>query len=147
MQLAECMRSSTFRWTLLATGLFAAVIVALLGFVYSKTKDDLTTRSDSMIAAQLDIFAALSPEQRQNAINERLKLDPRRVQLAGLFGPDGQRIAGNVESLPPAIKIDNAIESGIVDRIDQAGRVRAVGPHDRTKSADRRRPGHWTECR
>jgi len=124
MQLPACMRSSTFRWTLLATGLFAAVIVALLGFVYSKTKDDLTTRSDGMIAAQLDVFAALSPEQRLNAINERLKLDPRRVQLAGLFGPDGRRIAGNVESLPPAIKIDNAIQSGIVDRIDQAGRVK-----------------------
>ena len=42
MQLPECIRSSTFRWTLLATGLFAAVVVALLGFVYSKTKDDLT---------------------------------------------------------------------------------------------------------
>jgi signal transduction histidine kinase len=124
MQLPECMRSSTFRWTLLATGLFAAVIVALLGFVYSKTKDDLTTRSDGMIGTQLDVFAALSPEQRLDAINERLKQDPRRVQLAGLFGPGGRRIAGNVESLPPKLKIDGAIQSEIVDRLDQAGRVK-----------------------
>ena len=71
MQLPECMRSSTFRWTLLATGLLAAVIAALLGFVYWKTKDDLTMRSDRMIASQLDAFAALSPERRLDAINER----------------------------------------------------------------------------
>jgi signal transduction histidine kinase len=120
MQLPECMHSSTFRWTLLATGLFTAVIVALLGFVYSKTKDDLTTRSDRMIATQLDVFAALSPEQRLDAINERLWQDPRRVQLAGLFGPSGHRIAGNVERLPPGLKINNAVQSAIVDRINQS---------------------------
>ena len=119
MQLPECMRSSTFRWTLLATGLLAAVIAALLGFVYSKTKDDLTRRSDRMVAAQLDVIAALSSGQRLDAINERLRQDPRRVQLAGLFGPGGHRIAGNVERLPPELKINNAVQSAIVDRIDQ----------------------------
>jgi signal transduction histidine kinase len=119
MQLPECMRSSTFRWTLLATGLLAAVIAALLGFVYSKTKDDLTRRSDRMVAAQLDVIAALSSGQRLDAINERLGQDPRRVQLAGLFGPGGHRIAGNVERLPPELKINNAVQSAIVDRIDQ----------------------------
>jgi len=118
MQLPECMRSSTFRWTLLATGLFAAVIVALLGFVYSKTKNDLTRRSDGVIAAQLDVLAALSPEQRLDAIHERLAQDPRRVQLAGLFGPGGHRIAGNVARLPPELKIDNAVQGAIVDRLD-----------------------------
>jgi len=119
MQLPECMRSSTFRWTLLATGLLAAVIAALLGFVYSKTKDDLTRRSDRMVAAQLDFFAALSSGQRLDAINERLGQDPRRVQLVGLFGPGGHRIAGNVERLPPELKINNAVQSAIVERIDQ----------------------------
>jgi signal transduction histidine kinase len=119
MQLPDCIRSSTFRWTLLATGLFAAVVVALLGFVYSKTKDDLTTRSDRVIAAQLDVFAALSAEQRLDAINERLEQDPRRVQLAGLFGPGGHRIAGNVARLPPELKIDNAVQGATVDRLDQ----------------------------
>jgi hypothetical protein len=113
------MRSSTFRWTLLATGLLAAVIAALLGFVYSKTKDDLTRRSDRMVAAQLDFFAALSSGQRLDAINERLGQDPRRVQLVGLFGPGGHRIAGNVERLPPELKINNAVQSAIVERIDQ----------------------------
>src|SRR3982074_1657896 len=122
MQLPEFLHSTTFRWTLLVAGIFAAFIVALLGFVYLKTRDDLTTRSDRAIASQMDVFAALSSERRLDAINERLNQDPRRVQLAGLFGPGGRRIAGNLESLPPDLQADNAVHSAVVDRIDQSGR-------------------------
>src|SRR5271169_6900696 len=84
MQLPEYMRSTMLRWTFLVAGLLAIFIVALLGFVYSETEDDLTTRSDRMITAQMDVFAAMNPEQRLDAINEHLSYDPRRVQLAGL---------------------------------------------------------------
>jgi signal transduction histidine kinase len=122
MQLPEFTRSTTLRWTLLVAGIFAAFIVALLGFVYLKTKDDLTMRSDRVIASQIGVFAELSPERRLNAINERLKQDPRRVQLAGLFGSNGRRIAGNLESLPPDLKTDNTVQSAVVDRIDESDR-------------------------
>ena len=53
MQLPEFTRSTTLRWTLLVAGIFAAFIVALLGFVYLKTKDDLTMRSDRVVASQI----------------------------------------------------------------------------------------------
>src|SRR3981081_4515501 len=114
MQIPEFLHSTTFRWTLLVAGIFAAFIVALLGFVYLKTKDDLTQRSDRAIASQMDVFAALSPERRLDAINERLNKDPRRIQLAGLFGPGGRRIAGNLESLPPDLKANDAVQSAVV---------------------------------
>ena len=101
-------------------GIFAAFIVALLGFVYLKTEDDLTMRSDRVIASQMGVLADLSPERRLDAINEHLKQDPGRVQLAGLFGSNGRRIAGNLESLPPDLKTDNAVQSAVVDRIDES---------------------------
>src|SRR6267143_2443079 len=107
MQLPEFMRSTTLRWTFLVAGIFAAFIVALLGFVYLKTESDLTTRSDRVIASQMSVFANLSPERRLDAINDHLRQDPGRVQLAGLFGSNGRRIAGNLESLPPTVKADN----------------------------------------
>jgi signal transduction histidine kinase len=122
MQLPEFMRSTTLRWTLLVAGIFAAFIVALLGFVYLKTKDDLTMRSDRLIASQIAVFADLSPERRLEAINEHLKQDPARIRLAGLFDSNGRRIAGNLESLPPDLKRDNAVQSAVVDRIDESGR-------------------------
>jgi signal transduction histidine kinase len=122
MQLPEFMRSTTLRWTFLVAGIFAAFIVALLGFVYLKTESDLTTRSDRVIASQIGFFAGLSPERRLDAINEHLKQDPSRVQLAGLFSSSGSRIAGNVENLPPDLKTDSTVQSAVVDRLDESGR-------------------------
>ena len=62
-------RSATLRWTLLVAGIFAAFIVALLGFVYLKTQGDLTMRSDRMIVSQMGVFADFSPERRLGAIS------------------------------------------------------------------------------
>src|SRR3984893_1135910 len=121
LQRAEFMHSTTLRWTFLVAGIFAAFIVALLGFVYLKTEDDLTMRSDRVIASQMGVLADLSPERRLDAINEHLKQDPGRVQLAGLFGSNGRRIAGNLESLPGDPNTDNAVKSVGVDRIDETG--------------------------
>jgi hypothetical protein len=122
MQLPEFTHSTTLRRTFLVAGIFAALVVALLGFVYLKTKGDLTMRSHRVIASQMDAFAALSPERRLDAINGHLKQDPRRVQLAGLLGSNGRKIAGNLENLPADLKTDNAVQSALVDRVDESGR-------------------------
>jgi signal transduction histidine kinase len=122
MQLSEFTHLTTLRRAFLVAGIFAALVVVLLGFVYLKTKADLTMRSDRVIASQMDAFAALSPGRRLDAINEHLKQDPRRVQLAGLLGSNGRRIAGNLESLPADLKTDNAVQSAVVDRVDESGR-------------------------
>jgi signal transduction histidine kinase len=122
MQLPEFTHSTTLRWTLLVAGILAAFIVSLLGFVYLKTKDDLTMRSDRVIASQMGVFAELSPERRLDAINEHLNQDPARVQLAGWFDSNRRRIAGNLESLPPDLKTDNAVQSAVVGRADESGR-------------------------
>jgi signal transduction histidine kinase len=122
MQLSEFTHLTTLRRAFLMAGIFTALVVVLLGFVYLKTKGDLTMRSDRVIASQMDAFAALSPERRLDAINDHLKQDPRRVQLAGLLGSNGRRIAGNLESLPADLKTDNAVQSAVVDRVDESGR-------------------------
>jgi signal transduction histidine kinase len=122
MRLPEFTRSTTLRWTLLVAGIFAAFIVVLLGFIYLKTRDDLTTRSDRMIASQMNLFAALPPARRLDAIDELLKQDPGRVVLAGLFDSNGRRIAGNLEHLPLNLRIDNTVQSAEIDRLDETGR-------------------------
>jgi len=121
MQLPEFMRSTTLWWTVVVAMTFAAFIVALLGFVYLKTRDDLTMRSDRVIASQIDFFARLSPERSLDAIDDYLKQDPGSLRLGGLFGPDGRRIAGNLEHLPPNLKADNAVQEAVIDRADGSG--------------------------
>jgi signal transduction histidine kinase len=122
MRLPEFTRLTTLWWTLLVAGIFAAFIVALLGFVYLKTKDDLTMRSDRVIASQIGFLAHLAPQRRLDAIDDQLKQDPGRLRLAGLFGPDGRKIAGNLEILPPDLKTDNVVQSAVVNRADESGR-------------------------
>src|SRR6202165_3357923 len=70
MQLPEFTRSTSLRWTFLVAGLFAAFIVALLGFIYLKTKDDLTMRSDRLIASQIGFFAQLPPGRKLEALDD-----------------------------------------------------------------------------
>ena len=79
-------------------------------------------RSDRIIASQLDLFVHLSPERRLEAIDEQLKQDPGRVRLAGLFDSNRRRIAGNLETLPPDLKVDNGVQGAVVDRADETGR-------------------------
>ena len=66
-QLPKLARSTTLQWTLLVAALFVGFVVALLSFVYLKTKYDLTMRSDRMIAAQMRVFAQLPPDRRLEA--------------------------------------------------------------------------------
>jgi signal transduction histidine kinase len=131
MRLPGFTRLTTLQWTLLVAGILAAFVVALLGFVYLKTRDDLTERSDRVIASQMSLFAALSPKRRLDAIDQLLKQDPGRVLLAGLFESNGRRIAGNLERLPPDLRTDNTVESAEIDRLDESGRkkqaVRLIG--------------------
>jgi signal transduction histidine kinase len=122
MQLPEFTRSTTLRWSLLVAGIFAAFIVALIGFLYLKMKNEMTSRSDRLISAQIGVLADLTPARRLDAINEHLKQDPARVRLAGLFDSNDRRIAGNLEGLPPDLKIDNAVQSAVVARTDERGR-------------------------
>lgn len=121
MQLSEFTRSPALRWTLLAAGIFAALIIAILGSIYLNTKYDLTTRSDRMIASQMSVMASLSPERTLEAIDEHLKEDPGRIWVGGLFDSGGRRIAGNLESLPSDIKTDNVARSATVHRTDENG--------------------------
>jgi signal transduction histidine kinase len=130
MRQPQFLRSSTFHWALLVAAVFAIFIIVLFGFIYWKTDDYLTARSDRVITAQMNGIADLPAERRLEAIAERLRQDPRGVQLAGIFAADGHRISGNLESLPPDLRVDGTAQSADAVRIDSGHRqpqtVRAI---------------------
>jgi signal transduction histidine kinase len=127
---AQIIRSTTFHWALAVAVVFAIFVIALFGFVYWQTDQYLIARSDRMIASQLNVIAALPAERRLDAINEHLKQDSRGVQYAGLFGPAGRRITGDLEQFPSELKIDDTVQSVSVVRLLPAGReihvIRAI---------------------
>jgi signal transduction histidine kinase len=69
----------------------------------------------------LRIIAAETPERRLEHIDNRLRDDPRRIRIVGLFGANGHRIAGNIESLPPGLTPDLPVNAVVV-RVDDLGR-------------------------
>src|SRR5271167_1064685 len=121
VHLADFTRMSTFRWTLIVAGAFFLCTVLLFGFVYWQTAAYMTSEFDELITGELHIFAAEPPERRLAHVNERLDNDPRRVRIAGLFGADGHRIAGNIESLPGGL-VPDVPANAVVVRIDDRGR-------------------------
>jgi signal transduction histidine kinase len=131
MRQPQFIRSSTFHWALAVSAVFAVFVIVLFGFIYWKIDDYLTARSDRVITVELDGIAGLSPERRLEAIDEKLRQDPRGVQVAAIFAADGHRIAGNLESLPPHLRIDTPAQGTDVVRMDRNSRehqvIRAIG--------------------
>jgi signal transduction histidine kinase len=122
VRLPEFIRTTTFRWTLAASGALAFCILLMFGFVYWQTAAYMTARVDGILVGESDMIASDAPERRLKAIHERLSQDPRRIRLAGLFGADGGRIAGNLEILPSHLPMDAPPQRVSVVRIDGQGR-------------------------
>lgn len=121
VHLPDFVRTTTFRSTLVIAGAFVLCTGMLFGFVYWQTAAYITSSFDALITGELRIFAAEPPERWLPHINERLDNDPRRVRIAGLFGADGHRIAGNLESLPGGLTLDVPADVVVV-RVDNRAR-------------------------
>src|SRR5437879_1063059 len=118
VQLPDFVRTTTFRWTGSA---FAVCILLFCALVYWEAAGYMLAKTDAPRNAESLGSAADSPAGELNAIDDRLRQDPRHIKLAGLFGPDGHRIAGNLERMPRSLKIDAPVQNAAVIRIDQNG--------------------------
>jgi hypothetical protein len=139
MRRPEFMRSNTFRWAFMMSGVFALFIIVLFGFIYWKLDDYLIARSDRVITAQMSGIADLSPERRMQAVAERLRQDPRGVQLAAdcrQFGKPAARSANGWRGAAHPYRQDRSERRGTPDC-----------SCDRTANAERRHVGPWTQCR
>jgi signal transduction histidine kinase len=127
VNLPDFVRTTTFRWTSIG---FVVCILLFSAFVYWEAAAYMQMRMDAAIAEESIAIAADKPDRQLDAIEDRLSEDPRRIKLAGLFDVDGQRIVGNVESLPPRLAVDATVQTVQIIRLDQRGRemmtVRAI---------------------
>src|SRR5258707_3854562 len=126
MRQPQFIRSNTFHWALMVSGVFAVFVIALFGFIYWQIDDYLTVRSDRVITLEIEGISGLSPERRLQAIDEKLRQDPRGVQLAAIFAADGHRITGNIESLSPNLRIDTAAQRANLVKTNGNGREHQV---------------------
>jgi signal transduction histidine kinase len=120
----ELLRSFTIRWVLGVSSAFVVCMLLLFGFIYLRTATYMSSRVHDSLIGDINEMIAASPQARLDAIEHYLQQDPRRIKVIGLFDAKGGRIAGNVERLPPEIRLDATTESIVVDRFDSRGHER-----------------------
>ena len=129
MRLPDFARTTTFRWTLAVAGAFVLGALVLFGFVYWQTAAYMTSSYDRLLLSEVSSIAPDAPTHQVERVVNRLRDDPRRIRIAGLFGADGHRIVGNLESLPAGLTPDVPTDVMIVrldDRGSETQKVRLV---------------------
>jgi len=122
VRLPEFARTTTFRWTSAISGAFAACILLIFGLVYWQTTAYMAANIDRLNSDHVaEVVAADRRELRLQHLDDYLRVDPRRIKVGGLFGSDGSRIAGNIESLPAAVLAGEGPHRVSVVRIDAWG--------------------------
>jgi signal transduction histidine kinase len=121
VRLPDFARTTTFRWTLAVAGAFALGALVLFGFVYWQTAAYMMSSYDRLIISEVSLIAPDAPTHQVERVVSRLRDDPRRVRIAGLFGADGHSIVGNLESLPAGLTPDVPTDVTVV-RVDDQGR-------------------------
>jgi signal transduction histidine kinase len=117
VRLPNFARTTTFRWTLAVTGAFELCALVLFGFVYLQTAAYITSSFDRLLTSEVSVIAPDTPERQLELIVNRLRDDPRRIRIAGLFGADAHRIAGNLGRLPAGLAPDVPTDAVVV-RLD-----------------------------
>jgi signal transduction histidine kinase len=105
--------------------MFAFYMLVLFGIIYWRTGHYLTARTDAVVSLQAQVFSAGTLSEQLIAIDQLLKQDPRGVQHAGLFAPEGHRIAGDLERVPPGLTINGPAQEVVIP-VGPSGAARQV---------------------
>ena len=106
MHISELWRTTTFRLTVLYGLVFAFGLVALLGMVYLESAVYLTRRVDGILATEARALANAPPAELGARIDDALVLNGGRTNVFALFSARGERITGNLQTLPGDLRVN-----------------------------------------
>jgi signal transduction histidine kinase len=134
-QLADIIRTATFRLAVAFATAFAVSSLLLFAFIYWQTAVYETRRIDTWIAELATSAAKASPEQLMWTVDTHWSNDLHRLTFAALFDRDGRLIMGNLSRVPPGLPADGAAHDV------EADLQTAHGPtSERVRAAARRLP-------
>ena len=108
MPLPEFLRTTTFRWTVAISAAAAICVLLMFGFVYWQTTIFRNAMIDRLNSGEIDTIISAPPEQWAQELDLHLRVAPLGVKIGGLFDAQGNRILGNIETLPPALVADGS---------------------------------------
>ena len=107
MNLAEALRSTTFRWSLAIAAALLVQSATLAGLFYVLTARHAIVEVDKALAGDCRSIENMGREAIVRDVRRRIAADVHRVDLVGLFDAEGRAIAGNIAKLPPALASKN----------------------------------------
>ncbi len=104
-RLPAFLRTTTFRFTILAAGLFAFSAFAMLVFVYQTTAGVFSRQTDALLAVQITEFETAFNKGGINAVNKivvehSIEYDPF---LYVFTRPGGKFVSGNLSAMPQSL--------------------------------------------
>jgi signal transduction histidine kinase len=130
VRLPEFARTTTFHWTLAASGGFIVCILLMFGFILVEAHSNLTADVDALVSEVANAIESGESQYRVLGLEQYLRADPQHLKLGGIFGPDGHRIAGNIETFPQSLLASTQPQLASLIKMDGARRemqtVRAV---------------------
>jgi signal transduction histidine kinase len=103
-------------------GAFVLCTLLIFGIVLRQTSAYLTSNIDRLVDNMAKTVIAGELLRTTERLEDQLRSDPRQVKLGGIFDAAGNRIAGNIESLPPGLRVNALAQTALVARIDDTGR-------------------------
>ncbi|WP_419953555.1 ATP-binding protein [Methylobacterium sp.] len=101
-------RSFAFRWAL-GIALWSTLLsLMLFAFVYWQTAAFMQDELNQVLRHEVR-YAARDPGQAANRIETWISEDLHSVHFAGLFGPDGEKLAGNLDARPANLPLDGEV--------------------------------------
>jgi signal transduction histidine kinase len=123
--LPDLWQTTAARLSLFYGLIFAAGVITVLGMVYFQSAIYLTKRVDRIVHSEAGLLAGYSATNLADQIHYALSVDGSHINLYGLFAADGHQITGNLDALPPTLKVGGR-PIDLEPSIDFPARARAI---------------------
>lgn len=108
IQVGKGWHTTTFKWLSIYGVIFSLSFMLLAGLLGWTVTDRMQADSDRLLHWQMYYFESIPNQDMPLAILRRLEGERMHVSYFGLFSADGARIAGDIQSLPRALKLDES---------------------------------------
>ena len=119
VSLTEILRSTAFRLACGFAGFFGATTLLLFAFIYWQTAGFEIRRIETVLMEDARSEAARPPDAVRRSVETRVINDFHHFTFAAVFGADGTRIDGDLDTLPDGVPMDGKAHPA------------KISPHDR----------------
>ncbi len=86
--------------------MFAVGVIILLSLIYFDTANFIENQTNYILKAELHRYQIMSTEDQSKSIENDINRDIRKINIYGIFTPEGRKVSGNAAPLPKDLIVD-----------------------------------------